>query len=77
MAKTALITGASSGIGRATAVKLASDGWHILAHGRREEALQETVALVKKAGGSGEAFTAEMGDMGAVAALVGRQAPSH
>jgi len=69
MAKTALITGASSGIGRGIAVQLASEGWHILAHGRREDALSETLALVREAGGSGEMFTAEMGDMTAIAAL--------
>jgi len=69
MVKTALITGASSGIGRGIAVQLASEGWHTLAHGRREDALSETLALVKKVGGSGEMFTAEMGDMSAVAAL--------
>lgn len=69
MSKTALITGASSGIGRGTAIKLASEGWHILAHGRRKEALQETHSLVQNAGGTGEIFSAEMGDMAAVADL--------
>ncbi|MDE0589850.1 SDR family NAD(P)-dependent oxidoreductase [Halocynthiibacter sp. C4] len=69
MTKTALITGASSGIGRGTAIKLASEGWNILAHGRREDALKETLDLVKDAGGSGSYFTAEMGDMNDVAAL--------
>ncbi|WP_380056497.1 SDR family NAD(P)-dependent oxidoreductase [Falsihalocynthiibacter sp. SS001] len=63
MPKTALITGASSGIGRGTAIKLASQGWHILAHGRQSGALHETVDLVKEAGGTGEFVTAEMGDM--------------
>lgn len=69
MQKTALITGASSGIGRGTATKLASEGWHILAHGRREDALQETIDLVQDAGGTGEYFTAEMGDMAALSNL--------
>ncbi|RLK00016.1 SDR family NAD(P)-dependent oxidoreductase [Ruegeria conchae] len=69
MAETALITGASSGIGRATAIDLASKGWNILAHGRREQALQETIAMVEAAGGTGEWFAAEMGDMTSVAAL--------
>jgi 3-hydroxy acid dehydrogenase / malonic semialdehyde reductase len=69
MAKVALITGASSGIGRGCAVKLGSEGWHILAQGRRQDALEETMSLVKKAGGSGEYFTAEMGDMKALADL--------
>lgn len=76
MKKTALITGASSGIGRGTAIRLASDGWHILAHGRRRDALQETLDLVDAAGGSGTYFTAEMGDMEAIAAL-GEWANSH
>lgn len=69
MVKTALITGASSGIGRGTAIRLASDGWNILAHGRREDALRETLAMVRDAGGTGECFCAEMGDMSALADL--------
>lgn len=69
MAKTALITGASSGIGRAIAVRLAAAGWHVLIHGRREDALSQTFDMVTAAGGTGEFFPAEMGDMDAVAAL--------
>jgi len=63
MVKTVLITGASSGIGRGAALRLASEGWHILAHGRREDALQETLTAVRKAGGSGAVFQSEMADM--------------
>ncbi|AMM50221.1 malonic semialdehyde reductase [Rufibacter sp. DG15C] len=41
--KTALITGASSGIGRATAMVLAQNGFRVIAAGRRVERLQELV----------------------------------
>jgi len=43
--KTALVTGAGSGIGRATALALLEDGWRVALAGRRRDPLLETVAL--------------------------------
>lgn len=43
--KTALITGAGSGIGQAIAVKFAQAGANVLITGRKEQPLQETAAL--------------------------------
>ena len=40
--RTAVITGAGSGIGRATAREFLARGWQVVLAGRREEALQET-----------------------------------
>ena len=42
--KTAVVTGAGSGVGRATAIQLVAAGWSVVLVGRREEALRETAA---------------------------------
>lgn len=45
----AVVTGAGSGIGRATALRLAADGWSVVLAGRRLEALEETASLTPEA----------------------------
>jgi NADP-dependent 3-hydroxy acid dehydrogenase YdfG len=49
MNKVAVITGAGSGVGRATAVKLAQSGWTVVLIGRTEATLKATADLTKKA----------------------------
>lgn len=54
MTKTAIITGASSGIGQATAKELAARGYHVMLAARREERLVELKKEIETAGGSAE-----------------------
>jgi short-subunit dehydrogenase len=49
--KTVVITGATSGVGRATAIAFANYGAKLVLAGRREDALKELVALCKEQGG--------------------------
>ena len=49
--KVSLVTGASRGIGRATAVRLATDGGRVALGGRDQEALEATAKQVREAGG--------------------------
>jgi len=49
--ETALVTGASSGIGRALAVRLAKEGVHVAISARRAEALQTLADEIERAGG--------------------------
>jgi 3-oxoacyl-[acyl-carrier protein] reductase len=61
--KTALVTGASAGIGRGIAVELAGEGVRLALAGRRRDALEETATLVEDAGGPAPALiTAEFMD---------------
>jgi NAD(P)-dependent dehydrogenase (short-subunit alcohol dehydrogenase family) len=45
--RVAVITGAGSGIGQATALCLLADGWSVALAGRRKEALEETAGMAK------------------------------
>ncbi len=62
--KTAVITGAGSGVGQAVAVKLVNEGWNVAIIGRRAEALQETLA---KCGGDTNRVLVCAGDVGVLA----------
>jgi NADP-dependent 3-hydroxy acid dehydrogenase YdfG len=64
--KLAWITGAGSGIGRAVAVALAQAGAAVALTGRRVEALEETAALVRDAGGTAFLAPADVSDARAV-----------
>ncbi|HKT17190.1 MAG TPA: SDR family oxidoreductase [Stellaceae bacterium] len=65
--KIAWLTGAGSGIGRAGAQALAESGATVIVSGRTREGLDETVALVARAGGKAEAIAFDVADKAAAA----------
>jgi NAD(P)-dependent dehydrogenase (short-subunit alcohol dehydrogenase family) len=69
MKKTAVVTGAGSGVGRAVTLKLAEEGWRVAIVGRRESALKETVALAGALASSIVRQPCDIRDAGAVNAM--------
>ena len=60
--KAALVTGASSGIGRATAQALGREGARVVCAGRRADRLGETVEVIRAAGGEAIAASGDVRD---------------
>ena len=64
MRKTALITGSSRGIGRAIALCLSKDGFHVILHGSKQsDQLIETKTQIEHSGGTADMITADLCDI--------------
>ncbi|MBO0680836.1 SDR family NAD(P)-dependent oxidoreductase [Mycolicibacterium sp. S2-37] len=70
----ALVTGASSGIGAASAVALAAEGARVVLVARREDRLRDVASAITAAGGSALIAPADVADPGQVSAAVRRAA---
>lgn len=70
--KTAIITGASSGIGRATAKLLGKHGVHVYLVGRTQSALEEVNNSIAQGGGTASVAQIDINERGRIAALVQR-----
>jgi NAD(P)-dependent dehydrogenase (short-subunit alcohol dehydrogenase family) len=70
--RVALITGAGSGIGRATALAFLADGYKVILAGRRKEPLDETATMAGAASKNALAMSADVTDPGSVHGLFAR-----
>jgi NAD(P)-dependent dehydrogenase (short-subunit alcohol dehydrogenase family) len=70
--RTALVTGGGTGIGRATALRLARSGWTVAVAGRELGRLEAVVADVRSAGGRAVAAPMDVTDAASVRAGVAR-----
>jgi NAD(P)-dependent dehydrogenase (short-subunit alcohol dehydrogenase family) len=68
----AVVTGGGTGVGRGIAQQLGAAGAHVIVAGRREQHLNDTVALLEAAGGSAGAIVTDVTDAAQVEALMAR-----
>ena len=68
--KTALVTGSTSGIGKATAIALAARGAHVLVVGRNEQRAKDVVAEIEGSGGSATSRLTTLSDLESARELV-------
>ena len=74
--KVAIVTGASRGIGRAVAAKLAARGAHVIAAARGDHS-ESTVAEIQSAGGQAGAASVDVTDRASIDAMIGRALDQH
>src|SRR6185437_6174995 len=72
--KTALVTGASRGLGRALAERLALEGARVVLVARGASEVEEAAEAIRKRGGTAFAIAADVGEKEAVHRIAGRAA---
>jgi NAD(P)-dependent dehydrogenase (short-subunit alcohol dehydrogenase family) len=77
MKKVALVTGASSGIGRACALALLKEDWQVVLVGRRADALAQTLTQAGDKAGHGLAVATDVSDPAQVAELFAKVRQQH
>ena len=77
MKKIVLVTGASSGIGQATAVRLAREGHHLVIGARREDRLAAVAESIRNEGGSVEVHRLDVTDRADVTRFADTAAKRH
>jgi 3-oxoacyl-[acyl-carrier protein] reductase len=75
--RTALVTGASRGIGRGIALALAARGAHVVAAARTVEAAESTAQEIARAGGRAQAVALDISDEGSVESAIAALLKEH
>jgi 3-oxoacyl-[acyl-carrier protein] reductase len=70
--RVAVVTGAAQGIGRATALRFARDGYRIIAVDLQHDLAEEAVSEIRELGVDGAAFAVDVGDSAAVSDVMER-----
>jgi 3-oxoacyl-(acyl-carrier-protein) reductase len=75
--RVAVVTGAARGLGKGIAEKLASLGAHVIVSDLNQDGAQKTVEAIQSAGGSAEAFEADVSDSASAKRLVDETVNKH